>query len=125
MNHSSSFVLNFCLILFFAHGVAIAQSLGLNNSSPNASAILDATSTSQGVLVPRMTTLQRAAIASPATGLLVYTTDRTAGFYYYNGTSWVSIYSPSSIIIKRKTIDESVCGTGGSCAQKNRDNPPG
>jgi hypothetical protein len=95
----------------------LAQALGLNNSSPNASSILDAVSTSKGVLIPRMTTAQRDAIASPATGLLVYITDKTTGFSYFNGSGWVRLYSPSSGIIKRKTADETICGTGGSCAQ--------
>lgn len=95
------------------------QSLGLNNASPDVSAILDAASTSQGILVPRMTTAQRNAITSPATGLLVYTTDHTAGFYYYNGVKWVSMYSPTSTIVKRKSSDETVCGTSGTCSQKS------
>lgn len=34
---------------------------------------------------------QRDAISSPATGLLVYQTDGTAGFYFYNGTAWTSL----------------------------------
>ncbi|MCX6292402.1 MAG: hypothetical protein NT126_11665 [Bacteroidetes bacterium] len=95
----------------------LAQSLGLNNSSPNASAILDATSTSKGILIPRMTSAQRDAIASPATGLMIYVTDKTIGFYYYDGTRWVSMYSPSSTIIRRKSTDETVCGTGAGCTQ--------
>ncbi|MEO8149798.1 MAG: hypothetical protein ABI723_19320 [Bacteroidia bacterium] len=57
--------------------------------TPNASSVLDAYSTSKGMLIPRMTQAQRIAIATPATGLLVYQTNATAGFYYYNGTVWV------------------------------------
>jgi uncharacterized protein (TIGR02145 family) len=34
---------------------------------------------------------QRTGIGSPATGLLVYQTDAPAGFYYYNGTGWISL----------------------------------
>src|SRR6185436_13219047 len=94
-----------------------SQALGLNNSTPNASSIFDAVSTTKGMLLPRMTTAQRDAIATPATGLIVYVTDKTTGFSYYDGTKWVRLYSPSSAIIKRKTADEIVCGTGGSCAQ--------
>jgi hypothetical protein len=40
-----------------------------------ASAVLKLSSTSQGFLPPRMTSVQRAAIAAPATGLVVYDTD--------------------------------------------------
>jgi hypothetical protein len=43
-----------------------------------------------------MTALQRAAIATPATGLLVYQTDASAGFYYYSGTAWTAINSAAS-----------------------------
>lgn len=68
-----------------------AQSVGINNNTPDASAALDVTSTSQGILVPRMTATQRGLIASPATGLLVYQTDAPIGFYYYNGTAWASM----------------------------------
>lgn len=106
--------------LFFMQlsaGKLKAQALGLNNSAPNASSILDASSTSKGILIPRMTSANRDAIPSPATGLLVYVTDKTTGFFYYDGSIWVNMYAPSSNIIKRKSVDETVCGTGGSCAQ--------
>jgi hypothetical protein len=36
-----------------------------------------------------MTSAQRTAISSPATGLIVYQTDGTDGFYYYDGSAWV------------------------------------
>ena len=62
--------------------------IGINNENPDASAALDITSTTGGLLVPRMTETQRDAITSAATGLMIYQTDGTAGFYYYNGSSW-------------------------------------
>jgi hypothetical protein len=49
---------------------------------------LDISSTTAGLLAPRMTAAQKTAIATPANGLLIYQTDGTAGFYYYNGTTW-------------------------------------
>jgi hypothetical protein len=49
-------------------------SVGIGTSAPNASAALDVTSTTQGVLFPRMTTTQRNAISSPADGLVIYNT---------------------------------------------------
>lgn len=59
-------------------------------ASPGNSAMLDVTSTTKGLLVPRMTTTERTAITSPATGLLVYDNDQSL-FYYYNGTAWAAI----------------------------------
>lgn len=67
-----------------------AQNVAINatGAAPNASAMLDITSTTMGVLIPRMTTAQRGAIAAPATGLQVYDTT-TGSFWYFNGTIWV------------------------------------
>jgi hypothetical protein len=74
---------------------AQAQNVGINTdgSAADNSAILDVKSTAQGLLVPRMTAAQRTAIGTPATGLIVYQTDGTTGFYYNVGTpgspNWV------------------------------------
>ena len=54
------------------------------------SAMLDVKSTTKGFLVPRVTTVQRNAIANPATGLLVYDTDLLS-YYVFNGSSWNSL----------------------------------
>jgi len=64
--------------------------VGIGTPFPDASSLLDVSSTTQGMLTPRMTSVQRAAIASPATGLLVYDTTANA-FYFYNGTTWTSL----------------------------------
>jgi len=66
------------------------NSVGIGTASPNTSAALDISSTTKGLLIPRMTSTQRSAIASPAAGLLVYDTDAKS-LYQYNGTSWVAI----------------------------------
>lgn len=66
-------------------------SVGVGVSSINASARLQVDSTTQGVLISRMTSAQRTAISSPATGLLVYQTDGVEGFYVYSGGSWKSL----------------------------------
>ena len=61
--------------------------VGIGTTTPDTSAALDITSTTKGLLIPRMTVNQRLAIASPVAGLLVYQTDRKAGFYYYEASS--------------------------------------
>ena len=61
-----------------------------NGASPtlDASAVLTLGSSTRGFLPPRMTNAQRAAIASPAVGLIVYCTDSTEGLYVYKSTGW-------------------------------------
>jgi hypothetical protein len=66
-------------------------SVGINTDSPNASAILDATSTTKGFLPPRMTTTQKNAIASPAAGLVVYDST-TNKLCCYNGSTWNDLF---------------------------------
>jgi hypothetical protein len=64
---------------------------GIGTLTPAASSLLDVTSTTKGVLIPRMTKTQRDAIVSPAQGLLIYQTNSTPGFYYYDGSVWTAI----------------------------------
>ncbi len=73
----------------------ILGNVGIGTSSPSASALLDISSTSKGILIPRMTSSQRNAISSPTTGLLIFQTDAPTDFYYYNGSSWTSLTEPN------------------------------
>lgn len=78
--------------------VANAQNIGINvnGAAPNVSALLDIDASALpvngklGLLIPRMATAERTAIATPATGLLVYDTSLNA-FWYFNGTVWTPI----------------------------------
>lgn len=74
-------------------GSIVAGSL---TATADPSAIFDLISTTKGVLITRMTAAQRTAISSPATGLLVYQTNATAGFYYYTGATWTMLDSNAS-----------------------------
>lgn len=65
--------------------------VGINTSTPDPSAILDVTSTNQGVLIPRMSRDQRNGIQNPVSGLMIYQTDNTPGFYYYTGSAWTTL----------------------------------
>src|SRR5205814_3861439 len=76
-------------IVYSQQGVAI----NTDGSNPDNSAMLDIKSTAKGILIPRLTSAQKSAIASPASGLLIYQTDATVGFYYYNGSSWTPLSS--------------------------------
>jgi hypothetical protein len=66
--------------------------LGIGTTSPSASAILDAQSTTKGVRMPNMTTTQKNAISSPATGLMVFDTT-LAKLCVYSGSAWQTITS--------------------------------
>jgi uncharacterized protein (TIGR02145 family) len=66
--------------------------VGVGTATPHASAALDVTSTTKGLLPPRMTQTQRNAISTPMAGLMVYCTNCGSGEpQYYNGTSWVNM----------------------------------
>lgn len=81
--------------LLFLNNSIFAQSVAINTdgSEADASATLDVKSTAGGMLIPRMTLAQRNAINSGtfATGLIIYQTDNTPGFYYYDGSDWNKI----------------------------------
>lgn len=83
-------------MLLSAHYI-LAQNIAINNSGAvgHNSAMLDITSTSSGLLIPRMTAAQKSAIASPATGLLIYQTNGTPGFYYFDGSTWLHLGADS------------------------------
>src|SRR6478609_661494 len=66
---------------------------GIGTTTPNVSSLLEIKSTTKGLLIPRMNKTQRDAIATPATGLIIYQTNSTPGFYYYNGTAWIAVSS--------------------------------
>jgi hypothetical protein len=79
------------LTLFIPFNKSVtAQSVGINTTTPHNSSVLDVNSTTKGMLVPRMTTVQRNAIASPAMGLLLFDTDLKQ-FIFYTGTEWSAV----------------------------------
>ncbi len=76
------------VLLFLMSAVCSAQqNVGIGTHTPDVTAILDLTSSDKGLLIPRMTTLQRTSILSPATGLLVYDTGFDQ-FWYFDGAVW-------------------------------------
>ncbi len=79
--------------------------IGIGVSIPNTAALLDLTSTTRGFLPPRMTTTQKNAISTPATGLIVYDTTLN-NLCTYNGSSWVELiesFSRSFLKLNRTT----------------------
>ncbi len=76
---------------------ALAQGVSIGTEfagPPEASALLDINvsglAEKKGLLIPRMTEAEKLEITSPATSLLVYQTNATSGFHYYDGSQWVT-----------------------------------
>lgn len=93
------------LLLFFLFLTLTGNAqIGIGTIVPNTSSVLDITSTTKGLLTPRMTSVQRNAITTPADGLMVYDTDLKVFYYYSAGTAtWLPIVSgvPGRINFKR------------------------
>lgn len=77
------------IVVYFAFFAFTQGNIAINNdnSAPDASAMLDIKSTSQGLLIPRMTQDQRNAITLPANSLMIYQTDNNPGYYYNSGST--------------------------------------
>jgi hypothetical protein len=65
--------------------------VGIGTASPNPAAKLDVASTTQGFLLPRMTTAQRDAISTPPAGLMIYNTS-TNKLQVRTNTAWVDLH---------------------------------
>lgn len=82
--------------------------LGIGTTNPDASAELDITSTTRGLLVPRMTADQRDAITSPSQGLIIFCTDCASG----EGALQIKLTSGWRIFITEVLPGETTSGTG-------------
>lgn len=83
----------FSLSLIIHSEKGYSQGIGISNTAitPDASAVLEMRSTSQGILIPRMTTSQRDLIPTPSAGLMIYNTTSQAFNYYQGG--WKAVAS--------------------------------
>ena len=83
------------LVLLFAVATLAGYAqvaINTDGTAASASAMLDVKSDTAGILIPRMTAVQRDAINNPAQGLMVFVTDDST-FYYYKKTSWLQFSS--------------------------------
>jgi len=78
------------LILMIALVMKAQVAINIDGNPPSPCAMLDVSSDSKGVLIPRMTTVQRTAIDSPSEGLLIYDMD-THSFWYIKSSTWTEI----------------------------------
>ena len=78
--------------------ISLSAQVAINTdgSSASASAMLHIKSTDKGLLIPSMTSAQRAAISSPSDGLIVYDTDtKTIWSYNITTASWKEVINSS------------------------------
>ena len=82
--------LQLAVVLLLISSVTFAQqNIGIGTATPDPSAILDLSSTNKGLLLPRLTKVQRNAILNPKAGLTIFQTDSAPGIYFFDGTKWL------------------------------------
>src|SRR5947207_2541249 len=90
-----TFISMLIFILQLPTSILYSQSIGIGTTTPDAKAQLDITSTSKGILIPRLTTVQRTGIVNPPKGLLVY--DSTSQLiFFHDGTNWQGLSNQSN-----------------------------
>ena len=108
-----------CVAFIAASFTSIAQ-VGIGTTMPDASAALDITSTTAGLLPPRMSTAERNVINSgaPAVGLTIYNTDVKC-LEFWNGSAWVCMFDntstgiiPDNATCTSATISATPCTAG-------------
>lgn len=104
----------FTTFLLFAFAYANAQ-MGIGINTPDASSILDLSSSNKGILVPRMTLEMRNSISNPAEGLLIYNTTSKGFNYFQSGwNDYLSNYkhvTSSTSVSTVSIVDEPVIGS--------------
>ncbi|WP_416439335.1 FISUMP domain-containing protein [Phnomibacter sp. MR] len=106
----------FLLVLHLGIGKkGAAQNVGIGTNSPNASAILDLSSTSRGLLLPRLTIHQRNAMQTPVAGMLIWNSTSNQ-LQIFQGQRWngVSLTTADPGMITLPS-----CGTTAVWADKN------
>lgn len=96
-----------------------AGGVGIGTTSPDNSAILDLSSKSKGLLLPRMSLKERAAIVEPAKGLIVYQTNFMSGLYVYDGKNWSSVNQNEAKLTAEDTSIWNTFGNAGLSADDN------
>ena len=92
----------FIAIFILASNLFAQNNVGIGTNTPDASALLELSSTSLGLLIPRVQlddANTAAPITSPAEGLLIYneTGSEAHGFWYWDGSQWIQVGAGSSI----------------------------
>jgi hypothetical protein len=103
------------ILFFFSNFSSVNAQFGIGTNSPEASSILDLSSTTKGILVPRMSLVERDLISAPAEGLLIYNTTSKGFNYFQSGwNDYLSNYktvTTSTSVLTESIIDEPVTGS--------------
>lgn len=108
-------------VIMFGITTAYAQkeNVGIGTTKPDQSALLDLSSQSKGLLIPRMSLAQRGTIQNPANGLMVYQTDFLSGFYYFDGKNWNPLASATNANSVADANNWGLLGNSGTSAATN------
>ena len=111
---------SFILLAVFSSLSVFSQtgSVGINTEQPDASAVLDITSTTKGILIPRVNALERASIVQPANGLLVYDIESNS-FWLYKNSLWIEIISGSPTVNTKTANYTLTAADGGKILEFN------
>jgi len=88
--------ISFSFIIYFTLNICSGQ-IGIGTSTPDSTAVLDISSETKGLLIPRMLEVHKDSIMDPAEGLIVYQTDGDIGFYFYSELEWTKLSTVSKI----------------------------
>ena len=102
------------IFLIFLGTTLFAQNVGIGTATPDPSAKLEINSNNSGLLIPRLTTAQRDAIAGPAHGLMIINTDNFClEIYDTTSAQWFTISCPKAC---SPTCTPTITGPASPCA---------
>jgi hypothetical protein len=108
-NRSKNFILAISIQLCALSSSAQNISINVDGSAPDPSAMLHVVSTDKGMLIPKMTEVQKNAIVNPATSLIIFQLDAVVGFYFNAGTSgtpsWIRLTTENDGISSSSIAD--------------------
>ncbi len=82
----------FFIFLLCNHFCFLAQNnVGIGTYTPHSSSILELKATDKGILIPRLSTTERFAIANPENSLLVFDTNFDCFYYFTSNNGWISL----------------------------------
>jgi len=107
-------LLTACMLLL-APTLFAQNNIAIGNNAPDSSARLDVQSSTQGLLIPRLTSAQRNAMPKKAVGLLVYDTDKQT-VMMYNGSSWSALLLETLLLCHQLIVSHLLHSSGRAMA---------